>query len=224
MTESIRLDVIDVRKEFNRRVVFDHITFTLSARESLAVTGKNGSGKSTLVKITAGLLSATAGRVRLVLDGIEVKPEDHRKYLGFVAPYLQLYDEFTGYENLEFAARIRGANAAPGRIEQLLSRVGLLRWKNDQLGTYSSGMKQRLKYAFALLHRPGVLILDEPMTNLDHEGIDFVREVIEEQKKSGILIVATNDAAEAQNCELNLDLNTMRLSSAVIPLASSSKF
>src|SRR3990172_12498653 len=158
-----------IRKDFNRRVIFDHISFELSKHGSLSITGPNGSGKSTLVKILGGLLTPTAGSVTMTAEKSSIKTEERREYLGFVAPYLQLYDEFTGYENLFLAIRIRGRARAPVEIDGLLKRVGLFFCKDDRVGTYSSGMKQRLKYAFALLHRPSLLILDEPMSNLDED-------------------------------------------------------
>ena len=196
-----------IRKDFNRRVIFDHISFELSKHDSLSITGPNGSGKSTLVKILGGLLTPTAGSVTMTTEKSSIKTEERREYLGFVAPYLQLYDEFTGYENLFLAIRIRGRAGAPVEIDGLLKRVGLFFCKNDRVGTYSSGMKQRLKYAFALLHKPLLLILDEPMSNLDEAGIELVGEIIEEQKQTGVVIVATNDADEARLCQQNLHLN-----------------
>lgn len=207
--DKLTLEVKNVKKEFNRRVIFDRISFELSTHDSLSVTGRNGSGKSTLVKIISGVLSPTAGSVILNVNGTSIPVENRRRYLGFVAPYLQLYDEFTGYENLALAARIRGRREDNVEIERLLSLVGLLNCKDDRVGTYSSGMKQRLKYAFALLHRPPLLILDEPMSNLDQNGIDFVRHIIEVQKKNGILIVATNDVEEARMCDQNVNLDTV---------------
>ena len=78
--------------------------------------------------------------------------------------------------------------------------VGLWNRRDDVVGTYSSGMKQRLKYAFALLHNPAILILDEPTSNLDAEGIDVIKQIIVEQKKENILIIATNDKEEAHWC------------------------
>lgn len=200
----------DIRKDFNRRVIFERISFELSSHESLSITGRNGSGKSTLVKILSGLLTPTTGSVSMTVEDSVLKSERRRAYIGFVAPYLQLYDEFTGSENLLLAIRIRGSRAQTVEAEGLLKRVGLLNCRDDRVGTYSSGMKQRLKYAFALLHKPALLVLDEPMSNLDEAGIQAVRELIEEQKQIGIVVVATNDAEEAKMCRHNLDLNEAR--------------
>jgi len=201
----------DIRKDFNRRVIFEHISFELSTHASLSITGRNGSGKSTLVKILSGVLTPTAGLVSMAVNDSVLKSEQRRNHIGFVAPYLQLYDEFTGSENLLLACHVRGRRGMSVDSESLLRRVGLFAYKDDRVGTYSSGMKQRLKYAFALLHGPALLILDEPMSNLDEAGIQVVVEIIEEQKQVGIVVVATNDADEARLCEENVDLNAARM-------------
>lgn len=204
---DITLTVRDVSKTFNRRIIFDNIAFSLSAGESLAITGKNGSGKSTLVKILCGVLSPTLGKIAYVVNGKILDVEQAKDKIGLVSPYLQLYDEFTGLENLEILSKIR-ANSVPisERAGEVLRLVGLWERKNDFLRTYSSGMKQRLKYAFAMLHRPPVLILDEPTSNLDAEGIDVVKNIVQEQQKTAILIVATNDKIEAEWCQRQMHL------------------
>jgi heme exporter protein A len=196
-----------VSREFNRRSIFRDVSFSLGTGDSLVITGRNGSGKSTLVKIVCGLLSPTRGSIAYTCDDKSIEHDNIRNHIGLVSPYLQLYDEFTGIENLELLSKIRSDKVLEeGRITQVLNDVGLWERRNDLLRTYSSGMKQRLKYAFALVHQPEILILDEPTSNLDAEGIDMVRRSVQEQKKRGILIVATNDADEAAWCEKRIDL------------------
>jgi heme exporter protein A len=204
---TVYLKADNLSKNFGRRAIFRDISFQLSNGQSLAVTGRNGSGKSTLVKILAGVLSSSKGRVTIQQNGSEVGVEDSRNYIGFVSPYLQLYDEFTALENLSFLSRIRG-NGEPGadRVRFLLERFGLWNRRNDLVRTYSSGMKQRAKYAFALLHSPQILILDEPTSNLDADGITAVQEIVREQKSSSILVIATNDRAESGWCDSEIRL------------------
>jgi heme exporter protein A len=207
MMTEFSLAAKDIRKDFNRRVIFEHVSFELSHGESLSITGRNGSGKSTLAKILCGVLTPTTGSVLITLEGSIVNSDRRRSCIGFVSPYLQLYDEFTGSENLLLATTIRGIRRRAVEMDDLLKRVGLFHCRDDRVGTYSSGMKQRLKYAFALLHKPALLVLDEPMANLDEAGIQVVKDVVEEQKQIGIVVVATNDAGEARICKHNLDLN-----------------
>lgn len=205
MSVSITADGIE--KKYNRRKIFSNINFNLRENDSLAITGRNGSGKSTLLKIISGALSPTEGEISLTIENKNVAASDRFTLVGFVAPYLQLYDEFTALENLRLLRRIRGIRTSDETMLALLRRVNLFDRRNDFVRTYSSGMKQRLKYAFALLHEPPVLLLDEPASNLDDEGIATVRQIIEEQKKKGILIIATNEQHDAELCQQTIDLN-----------------
>jgi len=199
---NLTLDAADISKDFNRRKIFSGISFTLASPGSLAITGKNGSGKSTLAKIIAGVLSPTTGAVTYLLDGKKLGDDERRSHVGFVSPYLNLYDEFSATENLFLLMRIRGVrDRRVDLIEALLKRFNLWNRRDDAVRGYSTGMKQRLKYIFALMHSPALLILDEPTTNLDEDGIKVVEEIVGEQKRSSLLIVATNDAAEAGWCD-----------------------
>jgi heme exporter protein A len=192
---TIHFSAQGISKEFNRKLIVENISFELDKGDSLALVGRNGAGKSTLAKILCGLLSPSRGTVALAVDGHAVAYPGHiYPHVGFVAPYINLYDEFSGIENLNLCARIRNHAVHPGeRIEELLKRFSLFEKRNDELRTYSSGMKQRLKYCAALLHEPPLLVLDEPCANLDEEGIAVVRDVMRHQKDAGILIIATND-------------------------------
>ena len=210
--DDFALHIEDVKKVFDRRVIFEGIRECIRQSEALAITGRNGSGKSTLAKILAGVLSPNGGSVSYEHKGAYVDQINFFRHVGFVAPYLQLYDEFSGYENLLLAARIRVLKPPFGMYERLLEFVSLLSCKNDLVRTYSSGMKQRLKYAFALLHQPPLLILDEPTSNLDSEGKSMVREVMHQQRQDGVLIVATNDSNDAKSCDRILNLDNQRRS------------
>lgn len=198
----------NVGKTFNRKIIFQGLSFEVGRSGSLAITGRNGSGKSTLIKIIAGVLSPTSGSVSMLSNGTSLEESDRKEHLGLVSPYLQLYDEFTALENIEILSRIRGVGRVDeDRVRSLLTLFSLWDRRNDWLRVYSSGMKQRLKYVFALVHRPTVLILDEPTANLDADGVSAVRHILQEQREQGILIVATNDAAEAKWCDNALHLD-----------------
>jgi heme exporter protein A len=207
----ISMTVNELSKEFNRSPIFQDISFSLSSPASLSITGKNGAGKSTLSKILAGLLSSTYGSITYSVHGKKIGNEEVKNHIGFVSPYLNLYDEFTALENLQFLSRIRAAAQQNGeRIKELLAFVGLWNRRDDIVATFSSGMKQRLKYAFALLHNPAVLILDEPTSNLDAEGIEVVKQIIFEQKKANILIIATNNKEEADWCTQQIQVGIIQ--------------
>ncbi len=204
---DVTLTVSGLARSFNRRLVFQDLSFSVSAPGSLAITGKNGAGKSTLVKILAGIASPTKGKVAYVSNGIPVDPDLLRERMGFVAPYLNLYEEFTAWENLAILGRIRtGASPSAERIGDTLRRVDLWHRRDDFVGGYSSGMKQRLKYAMALLDAPAILFLDEPTANLDDDGIAMVETVVRDQQRQGLLILATNDDGEAAWCRDRIHL------------------
>jgi len=209
MTGRTSITGTDLKKVFNRRVIFENISFAMESPRTMLISGRNGSGKSTLVKIVAGLLTPTKGSV--VVDGVGSASEfDRRASIGMVSPYLQMYDEFSAEENLKLAMAVRGAPYDQQYAHDLLKRVALFPRKDDPVRTYSSGMKQRVKYAFALIHRPPILILDEPMSNLDAEGIGIVRAIMGEHRNGGILIVATNDLSDLERYDQHVDLNAGR--------------
>ncbi|MEO8513165.1 MAG: ABC transporter ATP-binding protein [Ignavibacteria bacterium] len=205
--QKITLKAVNLTRKFDRRPIFKDVNFELSMGSATAITGRNGSGKSTLIKIIANLLIQSSGELNLFDGAQKVKKENIYKYIGFVSPYLNLYDEFTGFENLKIVSDIRGSGH--DNIDNVLKRVGLFDRRNDLLKIYSSGMKQRLKIAFAILHSPQVLLLDEPTSNLDLDGIAVVDDIANEYKKDRILIIATNDAHERTLCNEEINLNTL---------------
>jgi len=201
-----RLRLENISKRFGARPVLQHVYAEVAQGETLVVTGHNGSGKSTLLSIIAGLVRADAGAVEF-LDGAAPLPSvDRRRFLSLVAPDLTLYPELTALENLEFFARVRGLPWSRDESEALLTRVGLEGRGGDAVGTFSSGMRVRLKYATALQPRPRFLLLDEPTAMLDVAGAKIVEEIISEQRTRGILVLATNDPREKSHGDLFLHL------------------
>ncbi len=188
----ISLEVRNLGKWFGKRKVFDEINFSLEEKSSLVVTGRNGSGKTTLLKILCGLIRPTKGEVKISFNGKTLTTDESKNLFGLVMPDLELYKELTALENLVFLSRIRGLDPGKDELKEKIARVGLARREDDLVFSFSSGMKQRLKYAFALLLDPKILLLDEPTTNLDEEGISLVNQMVSLQKQRGILILATN--------------------------------
>ena len=196
---------------FGRRVLFRSLAFSLDGGESLAVTGANGSGKSTLLSIVAGLRRPVRGRVRLEDAGTPVPDEERPLRAGLVAPYLNVYDGFSARENLAFIARARRLPEVEQRIQAMLDLVGLADRADDFVAAYSSGMKQRVKFAAALLPAPPLLLLDEPTSNLDEAGRAMVDRVITHQReRGGVLLLATNNREEAAWCDRELCVEDYR--------------
>jgi len=204
---KIQLRVRELKKTFNNRLVFNKLSFKLNSGDRFVITGKNGSGKSTLIKILAGVLTETSGKLEYFVNDKKVDRENYYQVVGLVSPYLVLYDEFTAFENLSLFSKIRGMKISDEVINEILKRVGLFERRNDLIRTYSSGMKQRMKYASAILHDPLVLLLDEPTSNLDQDGKNFVDELIFNFRKDGIVIVATNETQDFKYGDkiINLD-------------------
>lgn len=190
------ITVTNLSKRFGYRKVLSDISFSLSTGESLAIVGHNGSGKTTLAMLILGQYYPNRGEIRFLKDDQRMTKVEIRRSLSLVAPYLNLYDNLTAEENILFFATVAGVNITGKEVNALLERVGLEGRGHDMAGEYSSGMKQRLKYAVALINDPVFLILDEPTANLDDSGKKIVAEIIEERRERSIIILATNEARE----------------------------
>ena len=190
----------NLSKSFGRRLIFKDINFSWEQKGIFGISGPNGSGKSTLVKIVAGLIASSAGKIIHKNSDGEIVPEKLHNHIGFVSPYLVLYEEFSAWENLIIFSKIRGVSFDKEKVLYYLNQFLLENRKDDLVKTYSSGMKQRLKFVFALMHSPDVLIFDEPTSNLDEEGKKVVYKIILEEGKNRIVIVASNESKDLELC------------------------
>ncbi len=203
---DIRLIAHDLAASYGARTVFSGVSLEICHGEVLVVSGANGSGKSTFLRLLAGLQQATAGSVVYHYADRDWLPRDACPLIGWVAPDLALYRELTARENLRFFAEVRRLHLSDADINDLLEQLGLGGRGDDRLSAYSSGMAQRLRYAYALIHRPPVLLLDEPTVTLDVRGAEVVDQVIARQRRDGIVVVATNDPRELRYADLLLEL------------------
>lgn len=204
---SPKLNTVGLTKRFGLRTIFSNISFQLGVGDVLAITGSNGSGKSTLVKLLANVAERTEGSVKWSLqESLPLPDEELPQHLGFVAPYLQLYSEFTAWEQVEMVQKLRGLPMKEEQAKELFQRFGLLGREHELLRTFSSGMLQRVKFICALIHSPAFLILDEPATNLDQRGIQAMRQLVADGAPNRITIIATNDADDLTMCSLRLEL------------------
>ena len=194
----MKLQIQSISKYFGTKQIFQNINLELSGNGSAAITGPNGSGKSTLIRIICGLIRPTTGQLLLSIDKDQISKENYFKYMSLVAPYLELYDQLSAMENILFFARLLKVKHSKNKIPELFNLLHLAGYENEQVKTYSSGMKQRLKYIFALVSEPKILLLDEPASNLDEDGTQIIHNIMKEQKKQGILIFATNDKRDLE--------------------------
>ena len=195
-TVAVKLAVQDVCVRFGRRDVFGSVSLTVASGGVVAVSGPNGSGKSTLLRAVCGLLSPSGGTVCLSVADRQVPQHEVRRHIGLSAPDLGLYRFLTASEHLQFAAQMHGVDGSIDRMRDLLTLVGLRGRGRDAVGSYSTGMRHRLRYALALIHEPALLVLDEPTANLDAEGATVVKSIVERQRGHGAVLMATNEASE----------------------------
>jgi heme exporter protein A len=200
----------NLSKLFGRRLIFKDINFSWAEKGIFGISGPNGSGKSTLVKIVAGLIAPSAGKIIHKNSDGEIIPEKLHNHIGFVSPYLVLYEEFSAWENLKIFAKIRGVDFNEKKVTFYLSQFLLESRKDDLVKTYSSGMKQRLKFIFSLMHSPEILIFDEPTSNLDEEGKKVVYNVIEDESKNSIIIIASNEERDLSFCQEKIFLENFK--------------
>ena len=194
---EVRVSFERISKRFGARTVLASLSGSLDPGRVLVVAGPNGSGKSTLLNILAGALRPSRGDVRYVEDRRELPRSRWFAHLGVAAPDMAVYDELSAAENLGFFARVRGLAVSAPFITALLEEIGLpFREHGRSVGTYSSGMKQRVKLAQAVIHEPAVLLLDEPSSNLDAAGHEAVARLVDRFRARAAVAVATNDPRE----------------------------
>jgi heme exporter protein A len=200
----VSLEIESLGAEYGARPVLRNISLRVVPGEVLVVSGPNGSGKSTFLRLLCGLQRPSHGTIAYLNGDQRLLPNEARHLLGWVAPDLALYRELTAYENLRFFADLRGLALSSAQLAERLAEVGLAGRGDDRVATYSSGMVQRLRYAYALLHRPPVLLLDEPTVTLDERGAALVEQIVRNQRQHGLVVLATNDPRELRFADLVL--------------------
>ena len=187
-------------KRYNREWIFRRFNYQFQSGKNYAVTGPNGSGKSTLIQVIAGATLHNEGTIEYNNGQQKNNNEQHYKNISIAAPYLELIEEMTAKEILEFHSKFKPLISSLS-IQEMLKIVGLENATNKQLRYFSSGMKQRLKLAQAFFSNTPVLLLDEPTTNLDADGIDLYRSLISNYTRNKLVIVSSNVKQEYDFCE-----------------------
>ncbi len=174
------IDVRNLRRNYGDRAALEGVEFELAAGESLVVLGPNGAGKTTLLRILATLLRPTSGEVNVLGCSLPREAWKLRGRVGYLGHEPLLYRDLTGRENLLFHARLHGIERgrADERIAELLAAAGMSRRADDRVAELSAGMRQRLAICRCVLHKPALLLLDEPDSNLDADGRELARELI----------------------------------------------
>jgi ABC-2 type transport system ATP-binding protein len=197
MAEPI-LEVLDVYKRYGPTVALDGVRFAVASGEVFGLLGPNGAGKTTLLSIISCLLFPTSGEVRV--RGHTVRPSDLelRRAIGIVPQELAVYGQLTGRENLRFFGELYGLRGAElgRRVDEVLQAVALADRADGRVDTYSGGMKRRLNLGAALLHRPPLLLLDEPTVGVDPQSRHHIFEEVRRLNASGVTVVYTSHYME----------------------------
>ncbi|MBD3626732.1 ATP-binding cassette domain-containing protein [Cyclobacterium sp.] len=192
-------------KKFQRDWIFKNLDLSLKSGMRMAVTGNNGSGKSTLIKCLSAQMPLTEGNLVFSKDQNEISPEEIYKHLVISAPYLELPEEFTLNEFLNFHFQFKKPEGNIGTTA-LLNLLYLENAIDKPISFFSSGMKQRLKLGICFFSQAPFVLLDEPTSNLDEKGIQWYREMITRFGKDKCIVIASNDPREYDFCEQILRL------------------
>lgn len=190
------LEVSQLTKRFDETTAVDGISFQLEPERCMALLGPNGAGKTTTLKMLSGLLKPTSGKIELA----ELGKRDIRHFIGYLPQYPAFFGWMSGREFLEMSGKLAGMSAkeAADRAKELLERVGLKDAAKRKIRGYSGGMKQRLGLAQAIVHRPKLLVLDEPVSALDPQGRREVMELLKEMKQETTLLFSTHILHDAE--------------------------
>lgn len=195
----------DIGRRFNREWIFKNINYTFGQGESYAVLGPNGSGKSTLLQLICGSLTPSMGALTYRLENKEASVEHVFEHIALAAPYMELIEEFTLEEMIRFHFKFKscrdGLNA-----KAIINLLDLQKASQKALKNFSSGMKQRVKLALAFCSDTPVLLLDEPTSNLDTQGVEWYLALIEQFSANRLVIICSNQEYEYRFCRHQLKL------------------
>jgi len=200
----MKIALNNVGRRFNKEWIFKNLSAEFISGESYAILGPNGSGKSTLLSVLTGSLTPSEGEISYS-NSKEIPVESIYKYISLAAPYLELIEAFTLKEIIDFHFKFKNF-AADVDAKKLITILGLEKSVNKQIKYFSSGMKQRTKLALACCSDSPILFLDEPTSNLDVQGINWYRELIENFTKDKLTIIGSNQIQEYEFCDKQIQI------------------
>ncbi|MDD1503710.1 ABC transporter ATP-binding protein [Lysinibacillus sp. CNPSo 3705] len=196
----MRLEIKNITKKFKQKTAVNDFSMAIDSNECVGLIGPNGAGKSTLIQIIADILNADEGEI--LLDGQKIS--SMRNQIGYLPQYPNFFSWMTAFETLSFMGKLSGIskNELQKEIPLLLEKVGLGNEAHSHVGAFSGGMKQRLGIAQALLHKPALIIMDEPVSALDPIGRREVLNLLKEIKKETTVLLSTHILSDAEEiCE-----------------------
>lgn len=204
----IQINIESAGKKFHRDWIFRGLNFEIAGSEKVAIRGNNGSGKSTLLQIIAGFQSLSSGRITYTNTNEVVHPAERYRYISYAAPYLELPEHYDLDELLSFQSNFKVflPTLSPAEAKAIISLKGT---DSKRISHFSSGMKQRVKLALAILSSAPVLLLDEPLSNLDRDGAAWFSRVLPVYAANKTVVICSNFIeAETEFCLKKLDLNS----------------
>lgn len=202
----MKVELRKIGRRYNQNWIFRHFNGTFESNTRYAILGPNGSGKSTFLKVLSGALTPSEGDIRFETKNEEIDVEKVYTKVSYAAPYIELLEEFTLDEMLDFHFRFKKIQKRFSKNE-ILSFVGLENAKYRELRYFSSGMKQRVKLALACFADTPLVLLDEPTSNLDSEGEQWYLDLVEKTwEENRILVIASNRKEEYAFCTQHIDI------------------
>jgi ABC-type multidrug transport system ATPase subunit len=207
----MQISLSETGKRFNRDWIFRNFSYKFDGGNAYAITGPNGSGKSTLLQVIGGAIASSEGKIEYKVDGKMLDVEEAFRHLSIAAPYQELIEEMTLIELLDFHRKFKPL-IKDHSVSQVIDKVKLSHAAKKQIRYYSSGMKQRAKLAQAFFSDTPILLLDEPCTNLDSDGILLYHQLINEYSGNRIVIVSSNDVQEYGFCNNRIEMTLLNRS------------
>ena len=201
----MKISLINAGKRFNRDWIFRNFTQEFTSGIAYAITGPNGSGKSTLLQVIGGAMMMSEGSTQYTVEEKDVHVDKAFQHISIAAPYLELIEEMTLQEFLQFHSQFKPF--FPGfQIKEIIAEIGLQAATHKQIRFYSSGMKQRVKLAQAIFSSVPCILLDEPCTNLDAAGFALYHQLINKYCNNRLIIVSSNDEQEYSFCKEKISI------------------
>jgi ABC-type multidrug transport system ATPase subunit len=195
----------NIGKRYRLEWVFRNIDYCFEKNGRYALLGSNGSGKSTLMKVLSGHLSPSKGSIQFEQNGTTIPTDQVYRQISYAAPYIDLIEELTLEEAITFHSKIKPLS--PGiNADKIFDLLSLSKARHKEIRHFSSGMKQRLKLVLAACSDTPILLLDEPSTNLDQQGIDWYKNMVQDFSKNRLLIIASNDPQDLELCQKQLNV------------------
>ena len=205
MVQKMNITLQNIGRRFNRDWIFRGVDYSFNSGSIYAILGPNGSGKSTLLQVLNGSLAPSMGKIDYFFEDKPVEIEKVYQHLSLAAPYLELIEEFSLAEMIDFHFKFKAFKEGIEK-DGLIELLALPGSKNKLIRYFSSGMKQRLKLALAFCADTPMLMLDEPTSNLDAQGVDWYLSLVQQFAKNRLTIICSNQEHEYSFCDAMLNV------------------